>query len=327
LFLKNLAPRANGLLGGQLTGVPPELALGLNPQLRTLFALGFVLFNLLCATVFLRLLRRDRVARFWAAVMMLGLVPAATVAPLSKNLGFVAVGAFGLVAAFLVRFAIPQERASGTWPVRTLAWFAAVWLVLAHIPAALAARVGLALASPYIPAVTERVCALEYAAQIGDRDVVVINEPGMVTTEIPFDRAYRGLPLPRSIRVLVPGSVRFEVKRADASTLILTAKERDLFDCPALGPVHLAYVCKAANELLLGGRTPKLGERVTCSGFQAEVLDLSPRGLPCSVAFRFDGPLESQGRVWLFVDWHRFKHAPFVLPEIGQTIEIAAAPP
>jgi branched-subunit amino acid transport protein len=308
------------LLGGQLTGVPPELSLGLDTKWQTILALGFALFSLLCAMVVLPVLRRDRVGRFWTLVMLLALVPAATVASISKNLGFVAVGAFGAVTSFLVHFAGSRKRAGGTWLNQSVSWFVAAWLVLA-----LAARVGLALASPYIPVVAQRVFALEYAAEVGDRDVVVINEPGIISFVVPFERAYRGLPLPRSLRILVPGSIPLEVRRADASTLILTAKEGDLFDCPALGPIHLAYVCKAANEWLLGGRKWETGQRVTCKGFQAEVLDLSPRGMPRSLAFHFEGPLESERKVWLYVDWRHLKHEPFVLPQIGETIEIAAA--
>ena len=35
------------------------------------------------------------------SVMLLAAIPAATVVPLGKNLGFVAVGAYGLIASFL----------------------------------------------------------------------------------------------------------------------------------------------------------------------------------------------------------------------------------
>ena len=92
-FLRQLAARANGLLGGQLTGVPPEIAMALGPCWRIGLAVFFALAGAIVAVVFLPLLRRDRIARFWATVMVLALVPAATVAPFSKNLGFVAMGA------------------------------------------------------------------------------------------------------------------------------------------------------------------------------------------------------------------------------------------
>ncbi|HWI56724.1 MAG TPA: hypothetical protein VNZ22_05825, partial [Bacillota bacterium] len=112
LFMQNLAPRANGLLGGQLTGVPPELSLALNPHWQMLLSVFFVAFSVACVVVFWPVLRRDRAARFWAVVMLLALVPASTVGPLSKNLGFVAVGAFGVVGSFMAHFALPQERAA-----------------------------------------------------------------------------------------------------------------------------------------------------------------------------------------------------------------------
>jgi hypothetical protein len=325
LFLKNLAPRANGLLGGQLTGVPPELALALNPRWQIVLAVCFAVFSLLCATVFRLILRHDRGARFWAVVMLLALVPAATVAPLSKNMGFVAVGAFGVIASFLVHFAAAQKSGGLSGSFRMIAWFVAGWLVIAHVPGALTARIGLGLASPSVPRMAARACSYEHSPEIGERDLVVLNDPTIITAVVPFDRAYRGLSLPRSIRILIPGSTRFEVTRADASTLILTAREGDLFDCPPLGPIHICYACKAANDLLLGGRGWKAGDQVRSKRFMAEVLEVSPRGMPCSMAFHFERPLEAEDMVWLFFDWRRLTHSPFVLPRVGETVEISGA--
>src|SRR5512140_2023642 len=79
LFLKNLPERAIGLVGGQLTGLPPEIALGLNSKWQLMLTLLFFLFTLFCAVAFLPVIRRDRVARFWSAVMLLAAIPAATV--------------------------------------------------------------------------------------------------------------------------------------------------------------------------------------------------------------------------------------------------------
>jgi hypothetical protein len=321
-FVENLAPRANGLLGGQLTGLPPELSLALNAKWQMLLAIFFAGFGLLCAAVFWPVLRRDRVTRFWATVMLLALIPAATVAPVSKNLGFVAVGAFGAIASFLVHFAVPEERAVMSGPIRAMSWFVAVWLLVAHVPVTLAARAGLAMASPSIPQIAARACAFEHSPDLGDRHVVVVNDPTMTALMVPFARAYSGQPLPRSIRTLIPGSVRFQVSRADASTLIFTAMEGDLFDCPALPPVHLCYALKAANTLLFGAENWKAGDQVARKGFVAEILEMSPRGAPRSIAFHFDTPLESERVVWIFFDWRRFAHRPFVPPQLGETIMI-----
>ena len=179
--------------------------------------------------------------------------------------------------------------------------------------------------SPLIPEGSARVCSFDRVPEIGDRDVVVINDPTLVTIIVPFYRAYSGQPLPRTVRILVPGCVPFEVSRTDASTLILKAKGLDLFDCPDFGPMRAAYLCKEFNQQIFGVGTWKTGDRVTNKEFVAEILEVSPRGAPRAVAFHFDKRLESDGRVWLFFDWDRRTHAPFALPKPGETIQVAGA--
>jgi hypothetical protein len=322
LYLENLVPRANALLGGQLTGFPPELMAALNAKWQLIVAFLFAGFSLVCALAFLPVLRRDATARFWAVMMLLALAPAATVVPMSKNLGFVAVGAFGVIASFLVDFAVATQRAALPRLLRAISWGIAVWLVVAHMAGALAARIALALASPSIPKLAALASDYEPSLEVGERNIVVINDPTGLSIMVPFYRAYRNESLPRSTRILAPGSTPIEVKRTDSSTLILKAKGSDLFNCPALGPVHACYACKAANDYLFGQRVWETGDRVRTKGFVAEILEVSPRGAPRSVAFHFAKPLESDGMVWLFFDWRRFAHESFVLPRIGETIEV-----
>jgi hypothetical protein len=321
-FLKNLFPRINGLLGGQLTGIPPEINFGLSPQMRIVLAIFFVAFSLVCAVVFLPVLRRNALARFWATVMLLTLIPAATVVPLSKNLGFVAVGAFGLIAAFLQHFASREERAALSFPLRFISWCVVSWLVFAHIFCALAARIGLAAISPYIPEGWERLCAFD-GIEIGDRDVIIVNDPAETPVVVPFDRAYRGQPLPKTFRTLAPGLSGLVVNRPDASTLVLTSKGADLFDCPSLGPFHIAYALKSGNDFLFGGRVWRVGDRVVSKGFVVEVLELSHEGVPRSIAFHFEQSLDSENMVWLYFDWRRHAHLPFRLPKPGESGDLA----
>jgi hypothetical protein len=323
LFLKNLVPRASGLLGGQLTGLPPEAVLGFAPKWQLIITAMFGCFSLVCGLVFWPILRQDRTARFWATAMLLAVVPASTVAPLTKNLAFVAVGAFGVMASFLVHMVAPENNMRMHSWVRASAWCVALGLVVAHIPAAVAARAGLALISPYIPAAAAQACAFPSSPDLGDRDVIVLNDPTIASAFVAFDRAYRQLPLPRTIRILVPGSVPILVTRPDAFTVILTAKNADLFDIVETKPVGLCRALKSANDLLFGQRTWKTGDPITGNGFVVQVLELSLRGSPRALAFRFEKPLDSSERVWLFFDWHRLKHARFVLPGIGGSTEIA----
>ncbi len=323
LFLKNLLPRASGLVGGQLTGLPPEAVLGFDTKWQLIITAMFGGFSLICGLVFWPILRQDRTARFWATAMLLALVPASTVAPLTKNLAFVAVGAFGVMASFLVHLAAPENYVRMRSWVRALAWCVALWLVVAHIPGALAARAVLARISPYIPVATAQAYAFPNSPEIGDRDVVVLNDPTIASAFVPFDRAYRHLPLPRTIRILVPGSVPIVVTRPDAFTLVLTAKKADLLDTEATKPIRLSRALKSANDLLFGQRTWRTGDQITGNGFVVQVLELSLRGSPRALAFRFEKPLDSSERVWLFFDWPRLRHAPFILPGIGGSTEIA----
>ncbi len=320
LFLKHLVPRAIGLLGGQLTGVPPEIALAMNATGQMLLALFFAGFSLACAVVFLRVVCRDVVARFWAVVTVLALVPAATVAPLSKNLAFVAVGAFGVIAAFMVRFTSRQERAGMGGPLRALSWGVAIWLVVAHIPGAFAGRVVLAVGSQHVSEALARACAFKHCPELGGREVVAVNSPAILM--VPTDRAYRGRVLPKSVRLLVPGTIGFTVRRTDATTLILTAKGTDLFDSPALGFIHVSYALKNAMDYLIGDRVWKAGDRIMLKGLTAEVLELSPRGAPHAVAFHFDKPLESEEMLWIYLDWGSRTSRPFTLPRVGEAVEI-----
>ena len=89
--------------------------------------------------VFLPWLRRDKIAAFWFAVMVLAAIPAATVLPLSKNLGFVAVGAYGLIASFIAGLVTRPSCRSGC-AYRIPAWTVCVLLMLAHVPGAIAEK-------------------------------------------------------------------------------------------------------------------------------------------------------------------------------------------
>ena len=213
-FLERLVPRANALLGGQLTGLPPEFLLAFNPTWQVIWGLIFAGFSLICAIAFLPWLRRDAAARFWAAVMLLALVPAATVIPISKNLGFVAFGAFGLVATFFIGLAAPAQRSLVPRWLRAPAWALALVLVIAHVVLPAACRIGLALGSPSFPRKAALASDHDPSWDIGDRDIVVINDPAGLSIIVPFYRAYRNEPLPRSTHILVPGSTVIEVEPA-----------------------------------------------------------------------------------------------------------------
>ena len=140
-FGREVIPRAMVLLGGQLTSVAPEFLLAVNPLLQPKVIALFCVPVVAALVVFLPWLRRDKTAAFWFAVMVLAAIPAATVVPLSKNLGFVAVGAYGLIASFVAGLITRPSRLPELLAYRIPAWIACVLLILAHVPGAIAGRV------------------------------------------------------------------------------------------------------------------------------------------------------------------------------------------
>ena len=100
-FCEALIPRDMVLLGSQLTSVPPEFLFAVKPSLHPIIIALYGVFPVAALMVFLPWVRRDKIAAFWFAVMILAAIPEAVLVPLSKNFGFIAVGAYGLIASFV----------------------------------------------------------------------------------------------------------------------------------------------------------------------------------------------------------------------------------
>jgi hypothetical protein len=319
--------RSAALLAGQITGVAPDVAMALTPTWKALvFALGcgaLVVFLVLT----LPLLRKNPYARYWFTVMVLAAVPASTVVPLSKNLGFVAVGAFGLISCFVAGLADGEGWVPRWLGFRALAWTAAGLLVLAHGPIAALGRVAATQAAPQVFEALGRLGDIGDAPELGDRDVIVLNAPCQLALfASPFARQYRGQPVPRTLRSLLPGCTAFEVRRSDANTLVAQSSQPDIFSCGNLGPVHSAYAFNSTDRLMARQRFQK-GERVSLEGLTVEVLETDGRGQPSRVAFHFTAALESLPARWLFFDWSSRSYRDFPLPPIGEHVRLAGPKP
>jgi hypothetical protein len=321
LFLEHLPQRMITLLGGQLSGTPPELSVLLHPFWRSLIVSLFLLVSLLCLAVFLPVIRQDKAARFWFLAMLFALVPAATVVPLSKNLAFVAVGAFGLLAAFL-RSVFSDRSRQRTMHWRFVTWFIAICLLLAHIPASFAARLVMAARCSKLPSVIKRCCSFS-RFDIGGHDVVIVNNPCLLTSlATPFVRAYYSEPLPASLRTLLPGNTGFRMTRQTETSLVVEAEGSDVFACDNTGPAHLAYALQFMNEFLAGESLRSDVRRVVRRGFVTEVLEVSERGLPRKIVFHFDKSLDSPNIVWIRFEWATLLYCPFQVPSVGKSVEL-----
>ncbi|MGD0461098.1 MAG: hypothetical protein ABSB74_01290 [Tepidisphaeraceae bacterium] len=324
LFARQLVPRAMVLLGGQLTGLSPDFLLAVNPILQPK-VIGFCCVSVLAAlVVFLPWVRRDKTAAFWFAVMMLAAIPAATVTPLGKNLGFVAVGAYGLIACFIAGLITRQSLLPEFLPYRILAWVACVMLILAHVPGAIAGRVVTVKAVPFFFNGITRLSDLGDSPNMENENVIVVNAPCPLASlaHAPCYKAYHHQPLPKTMRTLVPGCTSFDVERTDDKTLVIQSKGPDIFSCDNVGPVHFAYLFRTFNLFLAGPRC-KQGDRYDLGSLTVEVLESDASDLPSRVAFRFDTSLDSRDFHWLWFDWRTFSYQLFKVPAIGQSVTLS----
>jgi hypothetical protein len=319
-FARELIPRAAVLLGGQLTSVPPDFLFAVKPSLQPTIIALYGVFVVAALVVFIPWVRRDKTAAFWFAVMILAAIPEATLVPLSKNFGFVAVGAYGLIASFVAGLFTRPIRLPEWLPCRILAWTACVLLMLVHGPGAVAGRVAVVKADSFLFAWASRVPP--DWPNIENENVIVVNAPcPLESAYVPSYRAYHHQLLPRTLRVLVPSCTSFDVQRTDDETLVIQSQGSNIFSCDNVGPIHIAY---ALSAFTLVGAEPKCkkGDRYNLGGLTVEVLETDASDLPSRVAFRFNTSLDSPDFRWFWFDWRTSSAKPFKVPAIGQSVTL-----
>ncbi len=99
-YTSALPVRVPVLLLGQWSPLPAEVSALLGPARRTGLAVAAVLFLVIVGSAILPLLSRDRMARFFAAGMLLAALPVCATLPMDRLLTFVGLGASGLLALF-----------------------------------------------------------------------------------------------------------------------------------------------------------------------------------------------------------------------------------
>jgi hypothetical protein len=320
-FARELIPRDVVLLGSQLTSVPPEFLFAVKPSLYPIIILLYGVCAIAALAVFFPWVRRDKVAAFWFAAMILAAIPEAVLVPWSKNFGFIAIGAYGLIASFISAMLtrpipLPQQRA-----YRILARIACVLLILVHGPGAVAKRVVVVKAGAAAFAWAGRVPP--DWPNIQNENVIVVNNPcPLQSFYAPAYKAYYHQLLPGTLRVLVPGCTGFDVQRTDDKTLVIQSQGANIFSCDDIGPVHIANALSACTRLLPEPRCKK-GDRYHLNGLTVEVLESDAAGLASRVAFHFDTSLDSPDFRWLWFDWRTSSSKPFKMPAIGQSVTLA----
>ncbi|MHC4800013.1 MAG: hypothetical protein ACYTF1_25530, partial [Planctomycetota bacterium] len=290
--------------------------------------LGSVFFLLL------PLFRRDRVACFWAAGMVLCIVPgSACTVPASRLVFFAGLGAMGLVAQLIGGVLDRQNWVPASQILRSFIWALTILFIGLHLVMPVWHGFKRFTKVSFVSSKSEWKPGPILPPNIEGSDVVIINHPNPSTLVwMGYYSTLSGQPLPARIRVLAPGFSAVEVTRTDEVTLVLRS------ECGFLGPpdcslknetgrfpiVSPIYRDRLFNFLVFRDRAHplKLGTSIELSGVGIEVTRLAKNGYPLEATFRFQRPLEDPSMKWFKWDWQTKSFISFSPPAAGRTIRV-----
>lgn len=300
-FLGVFLERVPVLILGQFLFPPAQAYVVASPVWATVILATAALMSIVLVLTLVPLLKRDRMARFWAAGMLLSLIPAASTYPHNRQLLFTSFGAMALIAQLFQLHMVELGNKASTWLLKVSREFGG-GLLFTH----------LVLSPLALPVTTVEVLlanALHHAPQsVGDdvagRDLVFVTAPDYFAVKlVQLDKRIHQKPLPRRIRALAFGYETVTVHRTDASTLELDY---------AGGILSLPFL-----ELYRDRDIPMhAGDRVDLEGLRIEVLETMPDGRASKARFSFDTPLDAPS--FKFVYWLDGGFRPWSPPAVGE---------
>jgi hypothetical protein len=259
------------------------------------FALGFA-----------RIVYRDPVARFWATGMVLAAIPIASTFPADRLLGFVSIGAMGLVAQ-LVAAALHERELLGDGRLRRVGGAVlAIVLVLMNLVLSPPLLVLRSRSMVAVGRVLDRGDAgIPRDASIAGKTVIAVNPPSdALAGYMQIMRASRGQPRPAHFVWFVTATTETTIERLDDRTLRISPKDGLLrFEIDQM-------MRNPATRPFAKGQTfaaPNIAIEIV------ETTDARPRVMLA----RFAIPLDDPSLVWLV--WKDKSYAPYVPPAIGAT--------
>jgi len=305
---------------GQWTFTPSEqyLAKSLAGANATMVA-GFGLM-LLMACLFAPLLRRDRIARFFALGMILSLVPACSTYPMDRLLLFVGLGAAPLLALFVSAvFAARTDRTAGlAW--RMSATVLAGFFLLVHLvfsPLWLPVRTA-TTKRELLPGLERMAGSLPHDSATPSQTFVLVQGDFTVGVYFSDVLALQGFQGPAHWRVLAPdGPLKFE-RRDDRSVVI---RPVDGFHADPDTEHPRVNLARRLDNFLRAREYPLvLGTQVNLPGMSSEVTAVSPAGHPTEATFRFDVSLDDPSLRWFRLN--KGEYVPFAPPAVGETVDV-----
>lgn len=216
------------LLMGQWGFWSSEIFLLLSNSAKVMVWLGSLVFLVVVFITFLPLIRTARLARFWFAGMLLSVPPICATLPMNRNLLFVAIGSFALIAQFVgyIRNSNGLTSKSQLW--RFMAFVVCVTLLFIHVLMSLTTRAAAPKAVAFLHDYVRRTVSIGAESELKNQDVIIMNAPNpFMCFFIPSIKAHNGEPLPRSMRILAPGFNSLEVVRTGGQSASATSKKRE----------------------------------------------------------------------------------------------------
>jgi hypothetical protein len=248
---------------------------------------------------FARLLVRDPLARFWATGMVLSAIPIASTFPADRLLGFVSIGAMGLVAQFLAAAFTQRELLGDGRLRRTGGMILAVVLVLCNLVLAPPLLVLRSRSMVAVGRVLDRADAgIPRDPSIAGKTVVIVATPSdALAAYVKIMRVSRGLPAPAHVIWLTTATTDVTVERVD---------DRALRVRPHDGLLHYEIDQMVRNPQTLPF-TPAETHAVPGATISVEN--------DHTLLARFAIPLDDPSLVWL--RWEGKTYAPYTPPAIG----------
>ena len=300
--------RAAFLLMGQWSPLPAEMSMGPAPGTSAFLHLSVFSFAIaaIVAVLFIPLVVRDRVARFWGLGALLSLIPIAAVGPENRLLGFVGLGSMALLAQLTQALLAGSFVASVPRVWKGFAWAATLLLLLLHLIAAPFLGIARIAYQANVSSRMDRAMAsVPSDPRIASQDLVLINPPDHIYLVTAIWAVHRlgNLPMPRHLRALSTGG-ELEVTRVGPRSLRLRFPD-------GFFPTAFSRYVRSPNERFSAGQHFEL------PGFSVVVESLDAQGDPEQVLYKFPVPLEDPSLRWM--TWRDGVYVPWTPPAIGQT--------
>jgi hypothetical protein len=312
-FAVSFCQRAAFLLMGQWTPIPAEMSMAYAPGTSAFFHMSVFSFVVaaIVAALFIPLVVRDRVARFWGLGALLSLIPIAAVGPENRLLGFVGLGSMALLAQLTQALFADSFVASVPRVWKGFAWAATLILLLIHLIAApLLGIARIAYQANVSSRMMRAMASVPSDPRIESEDLVLINPPDHIylVTAIWSVKRLENLPMPRHLRALSSGGT-LEVTRVGPSSL----RVRFL---GGFFPTAFSRFVRSQNDRFSPGQHFEL------PGLSIVVEALDAQGDPEQVLYEFPVPLEDPSLRWMI--WQDGAYVPWTPPAVGHTQRISA---